>query len=192
MDEMDQCILGSLSNGKGSFLIAAVYASTNHVGRRELWQFLQQHCNKDMSMIVGRDFNCVLNQGDKKGGKPFVFNSSAQELWDCMLQCDLHKTKTMARKILPFVLTHHLARVASDHAPNMLHLLEKSPSSKPLIRFEDTWVSYHQTWRIVKAKRVGKHYGTAAKILNNKCRKSLRALFFWSKNKLKELNEAKL
>ncbi|KAL0921354.1 hypothetical protein M5K25_008418 [Dendrobium thyrsiflorum] len=217
LEEIDQCILGSLEDDSGNcFLIATVYANTNYVERRALWHFLNQHCsNLDSPLIVGGDFNCVLNQFDKKGGKPFVLNSSAQELWNCMMHCDLKETKFLGPKftwtnnkegtskiwvrhdrflvnsltvqLLPFVLTHHLARIASDHAPIMLHLLN-AQSAKPL-SFEDTWVSYHQARRIIKAKRFGKMHGTAAEILNRKCRKSLRALFFWSKNKLKDLND---
>ncbi|KAI0522430.1 hypothetical protein KFK09_004809 [Dendrobium nobile] len=74
------------SGGKGvSFLIATVYTSTSLAGKRQLWNFLQQHCNREVHMIVGGDFNCVLDQRDKKGGKPFVFNSMLR-IYGIMLQ----------------------------------------------------------------------------------------------------------
>ncbi|KAL0907860.1 hypothetical protein M5K25_022306 [Dendrobium thyrsiflorum] len=222
LGEMDQCILGSLEDVSGNyFMIATIYACTNYVGRRALWFFLQQHClNLKLPLVVGGDFNCVLNQEDKKGGKPFAFNSSVQELLNCMVTCDLKETRfsgprftwtnnkvgagkiwvrhdrflvnSFAMQLLPLVLTYHLVRVASDHAPILLYLLDHAPLAKPLIRLEDTWVSYHQSWRIIKAKWFTEVQGTAAEILNKKCRKSLRALFFWSKNELKELNDTKL
>ncbi|KAL0907982.1 hypothetical protein M5K25_022442 [Dendrobium thyrsiflorum] len=220
--QMDQCILGSLEDGRGNyFLIATIYASTKYVERRDLWLFLQQHCmNLNLPLIVGGDFNCVLNLEDKKGGKPFVFNSSSQDLWNCMISCDLKETSfssprftwtnnkdgaskiwvrhdrflvnSLAVQCLPSMLTHHLVRIASDHAPILLYLFESSMSNKPLIRFEDTWVSYHQVGRIIKANWFVNTRGSASEVLITKYRKTLRALFFWSKNKLKELNESKL
>ncbi|KAL0922912.1 hypothetical protein M5K25_006942 [Dendrobium thyrsiflorum] len=218
---MDQCILGSIDDGKGKcILIATVYASTKFVERRALWDFLQEHCaNLNCLLIIGGDFNCVLGQDDKKGGKHFAFNSSAQDLWRCMISCDLKETRfsgprftwtnnkdgaskiwvrhdrflinSVAMHLMPYVLTHHLTRVASDHAPILLKLFEPSASTKPIIRFEDTWVSYHQTRRIIRAKWLMKAKGSAADILNRKCLKTLRALFFWSKNKLQELTNSK-
>ncbi|KAL0907914.1 hypothetical protein M5K25_022368 [Dendrobium thyrsiflorum] len=191
LGEMDQCILGSIDDGKGNCcLVATVYASTRSVERRTLWDFLQVHCaNLNCPLIVGGDFNCVIGQEDKKGGKPFIFNSSAQDLWRWMISCDLKETRFSGPR---FTWTNNKDGATSDHAPILLKLFVISIPIKPIIRFEDTWVSYHQTRRIIRSNWLMKAKGSAAEILNKKCLKTLRALFFWSKNKLQELSNSKV
>lgn len=55
------------------------------------------------------------------------------------------------------------------------------------LRFEDVWLSYPMAWKIVWSKwRVADEGNECGKLMS-KCKRVLRALFFWSRNKVREL-----
>ncbi|XP_020701187.1 uncharacterized protein LOC110113102 [Dendrobium catenatum] len=85
----------------------------------------------------------------------------------------------------------HLARVASDHCPIILNILNfKLPTVKS-IKFEDVWVFYPAIIKVVKKAWAINYQGSHAHILNSKFGRSLRSLFFWSKAKKVNLNLSK-
>ncbi|XP_020698647.1 uncharacterized protein LOC110111215 [Dendrobium catenatum] len=132
----------------------------------------------NLPVIVGGDFNCCLNQREKKGGRRFGFPVGSQEMAAFMSTNDLHdlgftgpsftwsNNKTGNSKIwvrldsillnssgldlVPLATVKHLIRLASGHCPLLLQQFE-SPPNRPSkwIRFEDTWRTYPATWKLV-------------------------------------------
>lgn len=178
MESKDQVVIGQLAFDHSSWLIAAVYANKDYVIRREVWQTIAAHCSMDSALIVGGDFNCIRSQLDKRGGKPFRWTDAVEELEDFMLSCDLHELEfsgprftwtnnksglskiwvrldrilinSLASSTIGDAKVAHLARIASDHCPIALPLGDLNPRPAcDWLRFEDTWLSYPMTWRIV-------------------------------------------
>ncbi|XP_020696169.2 uncharacterized protein LOC110109442 [Dendrobium catenatum] len=72
----------------------------------------------------------------------------------------------------PVAVVKHLVQLTSDHCPLMVNLFaEKSRPGNRWIR-ED--------------------FGMPDEVVNCKCSRTMKALFFWSRNRLKELNELKI
>ncbi|KAI0524520.1 hypothetical protein KFK09_003893 [Dendrobium nobile] len=95
-------------------------------------------------------------------------------------------------RLAPLATVKHLVRLASDHCPLLLCLAPtlQKPEGRWL-RFEDIWMSYPVTWKIVWKNWSKEDYGLPADVLNRKCHKTFRAMFSWSRNRLKELGELK-
>ncbi|XP_020704788.1 uncharacterized protein LOC110115767, partial [Dendrobium catenatum] len=86
----------------------------------------------------------------------------------------------------------HLTRLASDHCPILCCLVEDvKKACYYWIKFEDVWASYPFAWHLVGEKWKVEDLGSESFKLQRKCQRSLKALFFWSKNKLKSLNQLK-
>ncbi|XP_020674184.1 uncharacterized protein LOC110093594 [Dendrobium catenatum] len=86
----------------------------------------------------------------------------------------------------------HLSRLTFDHFPILCSVqagVRRAYSS--WIRFEDVWASYPRAWQLVMEKWKVHDSGSEATILQRKCKRTLKALFFWSMNKIKLLNQLK-
>lgn len=70
--------------------VVIVYAGKNYHSRRNLWETLGSCIDADLLVIVGGDFNCCLDQNEKKGGCRFGFPMVAQEMAAFMSDNDLH------------------------------------------------------------------------------------------------------
>lgn len=80
-------------------------------------------------------------------------------------------------------MTRHLARVASDHYPIIFNMgIVSQPLSK-IIRFEDILKSYLVAWIVVLKYWSKFYFGNHSEIL----RRTFKALYFWNKNKVKNL-----
>ncbi|KAI0529128.1 hypothetical protein KFK09_001675 [Dendrobium nobile] len=169
--------------------------------------------------IIGGDFNCILSKEDKRGGKSFNLSNGTKDMkmflmnndfhdigyvgpnctwcnnkegtsriWERLDRCLLNST---ALQSIPMAKVRHLPRVASEHAPIAINLVEPQKQNFAVIRFEDTWKSYPVTWNIISKTWKKMDFGTNAEILQRKLRRSLKALYYWNKNKCKELNSFK-
>ncbi|XP_020680483.1 uncharacterized protein LOC110098107 [Dendrobium catenatum] len=218
---MDQAVVGSLILfNQQKWIVAIVYANKNYHTLRVLWKSIGPLISYDLPMIVGGDFNCCLNQNEKKGGRRFSYSVGAQKMVDFQVENDLHdlgfvgprytwsnnksgNSKIWVRldrilmnseglRMAPMVSVKHLLRLASDHCPLLLNFSPTSP--RPGIRwlrFEDIWMTYPITWKLVWKNWTKLDFGQLDDVLNRKCSHTLKALFFWSRNKLRELGELK-
>ncbi|KAL0910144.1 hypothetical protein M5K25_021087 [Dendrobium thyrsiflorum] len=188
LKDSEQCVIGELHVfNKGVWVIATVYGS------------------KDVD--------------DKRGGRKFSFSQGPKEMRDFMLGNDLHdigfvgprytwcnnKTgggcilerldrcllNSLAISCIQVAVVRHLARIASDHYPLVLKVFESSFKGRGMMRFEDVWLSYRGSAHIVSKVWKEDFSGDEMEILNKKCRKILKDLFFWSKAKVKEFSLAK-
>ncbi|KAI0492244.1 hypothetical protein KFK09_026513 [Dendrobium nobile] len=147
----EQCVIGKLCiANKGSLIISTVYGSRDVYSRRILWECLGSHSSLELPYVIGGDFNCILSQDDKRGGKKFKFSIAPQGMNSFMNSFDLHDVgvvgpkytwcnnksggariwerldrcllNSKALEALPHAVNQHVARVASDHCPVVLQL----------------------------------------------------------------------
>ncbi|KAI0515993.1 hypothetical protein KFK09_008664 [Dendrobium nobile] len=219
MDHSSQAVIGVLKSPLfGSWMVGTVYANKDYWIRRSLWEMLEKAARGDISSIFGGDFNCLLSRDDKKGGKRFLFSNGPQEMKLFMTNNDFHDVGTIgprytwcnnkdgnmriwerldrcllnatALQRVPLARVRHLARITSDHCPIAFKVLETQYKTHFII-FEETWKSYPVAWSIVSNAWRRTDYGNEIDVLQRKLRRSLRSLFFWSKNKCKSLNVLK-
>ncbi|KAI0488449.1 hypothetical protein KFK09_028280 [Dendrobium nobile] len=84
--------------------------------------------------------------------------------------------------------TRILERLGS---PLVLNLCNSNSTNKRRIIFEDIWGSFPASFAVVKKKWNKKFSGDYSQILKAKCKRMLKALFFWSKAKLRNLEDLK-
>ncbi|XP_020681302.2 uncharacterized protein LOC110098732 [Dendrobium catenatum] len=213
----DQCVIGDLNVfNKGVWMVSTVYASKETVKRRHLWEVVQESSNRDIPSIVGGDFNCILSQEDKKGGRRFKTNQGSLDMMKFMNENDYHEVgfvgprytwcnnksgggrilerldrcilNTLALNKIQITVVKHLARVASDHCPIVLKMFEMSCKGRSVIKFEDTWLSFKTAEYIVSSRWKRPFLGDGMEVLNKKCKKTLKDLFYWSKARLKNFS----
>ncbi|XP_020694670.1 uncharacterized protein LOC110108384 [Dendrobium catenatum] len=178
----DQCVMGELNVfNRGVWIITTVYASKESVRRRCLWDLVQGAAQSNIPSIIGGDFNCILSKEDKKGGRRFKFNQGSLEMVKFMNENDYHEVGFLGPRF-----TWHLARVASDHCLIALKVFETDCKGRSGFKFEDTWLSFKEAEHIVANRWRKTFLGDYMEILNKKCKRTLKDLFYWSKNILKE------
>ncbi|XP_020693255.1 uncharacterized protein LOC110107353 [Dendrobium catenatum] len=217
----NQCIMGKVCGVNGlSLEVAVVYANKDRYIRNQVWEDISKTHNMDAPLLVGGDFNCIMSQEDKKGGKAFHFSGAAGDMGNFMAANGLVDPGFLgpaytwtnnkdARSRIFSRLDHflisssildsfqglkvrHLTRLASDHCPILCSFQsEVRRSYSHWIKFEDVWASLPKAWQLVWDKWKVDDEGNEACKLNKKCQRTLKALFFWSKNKVKMLNQLK-
>ncbi|KAI0515989.1 hypothetical protein KFK09_008660 [Dendrobium nobile] len=76
---------------KGTWRIASIYGSKDVYRRRLLWERLEFFANKELPMVIGGDFNCILSSEDKRGGKRFKLSLGSKEMKTFLANNDLHE-----------------------------------------------------------------------------------------------------
>ncbi|XP_020706090.1 uncharacterized protein LOC110116734 [Dendrobium catenatum] len=95
---------------------------------------------------------------------------------------------TIALDYIHISLVKHLLRVALDHCPILLEVFKPLEHIKNIIRYEEVWASYYGASALVKSVLRRNCKGDPASVLNVKFKRTLKALFYWSKEKYKDLN----
>ncbi|PKU66269.1 integrator complex subunit 11 [Dendrobium catenatum] len=159
-------------------MIATVYGKKDVMKRRELWSNLDEVSNRKLPFIVGGDFNCILSQDDKRGGRKFAFSQGPKEMADFLNVNDLHDVGFVGQKYtwcnnksggdrilerldrcflnsiainkINNAVVRHLARVASDHCPIVLKILDNQFQKVGIIKFEDVWISFKASSLIIE------------------------------------------
>ncbi|XP_028553343.1 uncharacterized protein LOC114580329 [Dendrobium catenatum] len=78
---------------KGSWIVASVYGSTDSQECKLLWESLEKHCSVDLPMVVGGDFNCILSQDEKRGGRKFSMSQGSKDFQQFLNNSDLLEVK---------------------------------------------------------------------------------------------------
>ncbi|KAI0522521.1 hypothetical protein KFK09_004900 [Dendrobium nobile] len=92
---------------------------------------------------------------------------------------------TLAINKIQITLVRHLAKVASDHCLIVLKMFESVCKGRSDFKFEDTWLSFKTAEHIVSSRWGRPFLGDDMEIINKKCKKTLKDLFYWSKARLK-------
>ncbi|XP_020682349.1 uncharacterized protein LOC110099507 [Dendrobium catenatum] len=215
-----QLIIGNLSIPfLGMWKIATVYGSRCNKERGDLWSQLERRMENSSPSIIGGDFNCILNKEEKRGGKRFLFSKGPRDMKSFMVNSDFHDIgvvgprytwcnnkegnsriwerldrcilNSLAMQKLPLAVNRHLARMASDHCPIVLKMDDRIRFKPRTIKFEDTWRSYPAAKSIVYHSWKKQDEGNEYEVLRRKLNRTLKSLFFWSRNKCKDLNALK-
>ncbi|XP_060190835.1 uncharacterized protein LOC132620152 [Lycium barbarum] len=145
------------------FYISIVYAKSRSTGREDLWRYMRIFASTiDQPWSVSGDFNCILNEEEKYGGRPYSLNKSIPFI-DCLNDCGLsdmgftgnaftwcneRKEQEIIWKILDRVLANekwdedignttiqHLPRLSSDHCPFSSDFVMKKKLSSDTLSF---------------------------------------------------------
>ncbi|XP_038972705.1 uncharacterized protein LOC120104884 [Phoenix dactylifera] len=159
------------------WVLCGVYASTNYRVRRVLWQEITSLTAQGVPTVVVGDFNCILSSGDKRGGAAFTDRVDRREFHDFVSRtglvdlgysgpqftwCNNQLGSARVRErldrafaspdwflLFPTCRVTHLPRIASDHCP-LLISTSLGPRHYSPFRFEKVWLSYPQSWDIVR------------------------------------------
>ncbi|XP_028550871.1 uncharacterized protein LOC114579679 [Dendrobium catenatum] len=174
-----QTIIGELYiANKGKWIIASVYGNNDLYKRKNLWNTLEGISKPVFPIIIGGDFNCILSQKDKLGGKRFKYTQGVQDFNNFISSCDLHELKFIGPRytwcnnktggarimerldkcflnsaaLLSIInpVVKHLPRIASDHCPILVNLFNPTIRRKRFIKYEEVWSSYAASTGIVK------------------------------------------
>ncbi|XP_020690538.2 uncharacterized protein LOC110105397 [Dendrobium catenatum] len=136
--------------------------------------------------MVNSDFHDIGSMGPR-----FTWSNNKQgtfRIWERLDRCILNSA---AIQMLLMATIKHLARVALDHSPIVLSMKDKIHGKTKVFKFEDTWRSYPAAKSIVYNSWMKTDYGDEYSILQRNLKRTMKALFFWNKNKFKNLNVLK-
>ncbi|XP_038974091.1 uncharacterized protein LOC120105576 [Phoenix dactylifera] len=188
------------------WVLCGVYACADRV-RRVLWQEITNLTAQDIPTVVIGDFNCILSEDEKRGGAAFTDRMDRREFRDFVSRnglvdlgffgpqftwCNnqlgnarvwerLDRALASPDWILrfPTCRVSHLPRIASDHCPLLLST-SSGPTHHSPFRFEKVWLSYPQSWDIVRdAWRVPVH-GDAMQRVSRKLELTKRRFRRWN------------
>ncbi|PKA52443.1 hypothetical protein AXF42_Ash020404 [Apostasia shenzhenica] len=193
----------SAVNG-GTCITGGVYASNDEYQRKDLWETLKPLLHQDMPVVLGGDFNCIVGQEEKKGGRPFRDDIACQDFLQFMQNTDLRdagysgssftwcNNQSGGKRIwerLDRVLFNsaalvqilglqvsHLARIGSDHCPLLLSCGLNIFRPQGGVKFEDVWLTYEQATVIVRNSWRYSTRGSPSTVLSKKSARTLRAL----------------
>ncbi|XP_020684616.2 uncharacterized protein LOC110101166 [Dendrobium catenatum] len=192
IDSSNQFLIGDLDIiNKGTWRIGTIYGSKDVYNRRSLWNGLEPFITNELPKLIGGDFNCLLSKEDKKGGRRLTWSNNKKGADRIMERLDRILVNSIAVNYNQQLVVKHLSRVASDHFPLILKIFYQSSKGLNSVKFEDVWASYPTSYVVVKDAWKRKDKGSAAGILNAKLKRTIKALFFWSKAKLQDLGVQK-
>ncbi|XP_070032252.1 uncharacterized protein [Nicotiana tomentosiformis] len=143
-------------------LMTFVYAKCSSVERLELWDSLY-YLESDMELpwLVGGDFNVVLHEDEKIGGRP-VYPSEYGDFAFCHL----------------FTTTEveHLIRTGTDHAPLLMTCGEQTTNFVKPFKFLNFWTKHATFNEMVRQNWNADFIGDPFLILKHKLKKQLAIL----------------
>ncbi|XP_020699880.1 uncharacterized protein LOC110112124 [Dendrobium catenatum] len=187
LEVSSQVIIGNQEVvNKGCWLVSTVYGSRNMLDRKSLWENLEKVYADNKPVVIGGDFDFILSQEEKRGGKIFVFSQGAKDMKMFMSNNDFHEVgfigpkftwcnnksrggrilerldrciiNSIAMNSIHLALVKHLSRIASDHCPIILEVLKPVESHYRGMHFEDVWATYHGAFDIME-KNMEKVWG---------------------------------
>ncbi|XP_020673784.1 uncharacterized protein LOC110093290 [Dendrobium catenatum] len=82
--------------------------------------------------------------------------------------------------------------MASNHCLILLNLMDFKPINRKVLRFEEVWTTIPASIVVVKNSWEKKVSGDPSQAINQKLKRILRNLYYWSKAKFKSLNLSKV
>ncbi|XP_020689786.1 uncharacterized protein LOC110104856 [Dendrobium catenatum] len=184
--------------------------------RKSLWEILEKVYADNKPSVIGGDFNCILSQEEKRGGKKFVFSQGAKDMKMFMSNNDFREVgfvgskftwcnnkeggcrilkrldrcliNSFAMNSIHLAVVKHLSHIALDHCPIVLEVFKSVESHYKSFDFEDVWATCHGAFAIVENTWKKGRGNDPAISLNLKFKRTLQVLFYWSNVKFKSLN----
>lgn len=206
----DQCVAFTYNEESSLVYIAAIYASTNYVHRRKLWQTLSNLMtdHKGPWMFLG-DFNSILGAHEKLGGRlplhiacsNFVNWSNVNSLihlntngakytWTNKREGGAFIAQRLDRAICnenwldhwSIVSCNTLIKCHSDHFPLLLTLHKNPPIDIiPRFKFFKTWTDFDSCEEIISSHWNISCQGNPMHILHYKMKSLKPKLQVWNK-----------
>ncbi|XP_038971839.1 uncharacterized protein LOC120104572 [Phoenix dactylifera] len=190
------------------WVLCGVYASTDYRVRRPLWHEITSLLAQGIPTVAVGDFNCIQSADEKRGGAPFTDRIDRREFRDFVqlnglvdlgfsgprfTWCNnqpggarvwerLDRAFASPDWILrfPTCRVSHLPRIASDHCPLLISTSSVSGHHSPF-RFEKIWLSYPQSWDIVREAWRVPVRGDAMRRVSRKLELTKRRLRRWNR-----------
>ncbi|XP_038977767.1 uncharacterized protein LOC120108255 [Phoenix dactylifera] len=190
------------------WVLCGVYASTDYRTRRILWRELTCLLSQGVPTLVVGDFNCILCPDDKRGGRAYSDSVDRREFrefmgrnglvdlgfsgprftWCNNQQGQARVWERIDRAIasadwiqrFPAYQVSHLARIASDHCPLLISTVSGSVHHSPF-RFEKLWLSYPQSWDVVREAWSASVRGDAMQRVSRRLELTKRRLRRWNR-----------
>ncbi|XP_038983681.1 uncharacterized protein LOC120111194 [Phoenix dactylifera] len=190
------------------WVLCGVYASTNHRTRRVLWDELTHLLALGLPAVMVGDFNCILEESEKRGGRAFTDSVDRREFRDFLSRnglvdlgfsgprftwCNNQSGRARVWERLdrvvastdwlirfPSYRVSHLTRIASDHCPLLFSTASGSSHRSPF-RFEKVWLSFPQSWDIVRGAWGLPVHGDAMQRISRKLELTKRRLRRWNR-----------
>ncbi|KAG0465383.1 hypothetical protein HPP92_019547 [Vanilla planifolia] len=150
-----------------------IYGPKDHCRRREVWEEVRCMDTGGNPLMVAGDFNIIMSQEEKRGGRKFRFGKEQQELADLMQDMQLTDVgfigniftwcngKTGGARILerldrvllnsvglqdfPNCAVTHLGRLGSDHCPLLIDIgCRQARKRISRAQFEIVWLQFSQ------------------------------------------------
>jgi exonuclease III len=191
------------------WMLTLVHGPPSKYGRIPFWD----HLKKIAAAFSGPwlccgDFNCIVSQAEKKGGRSFV-ESSRGELRNFLDNCSLidlgfkgnsftWTNKRMGRdnikerldravanaewkRLFPKATIKHLPMLSSDHAPLVINSHEDIPSGPKPYRFEEAWTRDNNCSMVIKKAWVDKTRSPPQQSLSIRIKNVKVQLKWWNK-----------
>lgn len=162
------------------WILIAVYASLSGMIRKQLWLRIALLSRLKVPVCVAGDFNIICSNEEKKGGADFDVSWEIKDFRDFLCMCGLIDPKPsgppftwssglpngdmvmerLDRFLIspdwlsdwPSLSTSHLLKMAaSDHCPILLTFARPFGLTPKPFRFEDFWLRYPDSWRVVQS-----------------------------------------
>ncbi len=160
------------------WMLTLVHGPLSKYGRIPFWDHLNKIAAAFLSpWLCCGDFNCIVSQAEKKGGRSFV-ESSKEELRNFLGNCNLidlgfkgnsftWTNKRMGRdnikerldravanvewkRLFPKATIKHLPMLSSNHAPLVINSHEDIPNGPKPFRFEEAWTRDSNCSMVIK------------------------------------------
>uniref|UniRef100_A0A2N9GLU6 CCHC-type domain-containing protein n=1 Tax=Fagus sylvatica TaxID=28930 RepID=A0A2N9GLU6_FAGSY len=192
------------------WMLTVVYAPPSKSHRTLFWDHLKKLSDSFPGpwICVG-DFNCIKEQSEKAGGKPFA-SSSNSELGGFLFDCNLidlrfygnsftwsNKRKGQAnikdrldravtnvgwRSLFPRASVRHLPATSSDHNPILVNTMGEASSGPKPFKFKQAWTRDGSCAEVIREAWAKPAFGSPQAILIQKQTKTKVRLKWWNKN----------
>ncbi|XP_019266683.1 PREDICTED: uncharacterized protein LOC109244105 [Nicotiana attenuata] len=212
IEESEQQVTCEIKWNGDTIIISAVYAKCDAVLREDLWDSLRDIADRyKLPWLIAGDFNCIVDPGEKKGGKPHGMSKSLPFI-QCIMDCELIDPgysgsiftwcngwcpekriwKRLDRVLInqewlnlfDSTSVNHLIRTGSDHSP--LFVIAKTTHREPIkyFRFLDFWTKEADFSRVVEQAWNMEVQGSPMWKFHMKLKNTCKKLSEWSRNTL--------
>jgi len=209
MSADDQQVTFSLSDNSNRFCISVVYASTNYIHRRQLWQSLESHQNQTIPWCSIGDFNSILGSHEHRGAFPpargpmndfsdwsdnnnlfHLPTRGVQLTWSNGRGGSRHTERRLDRVICNqqwldmcnSLNVTTLTKLKSDHFPILLHFENSQTTFKSQFKFLNMCTLHENCKHVIQDSWNTNVIGCPMFILNQKLKILKQNLKIWNKN----------
>ncbi|PKU63109.1 hypothetical protein MA16_Dca024271 [Dendrobium catenatum] len=123
-------------------------------------------------------------------GPKFTWCNNKSENARILERLDRCLLNSKALNMIQNAVVRHLPRIASDHCPLIIKIIQDKLFHTKQIKFEEVWASFPASKGIVLKSWNKPVKGNDMDIINVKCKRYLKALYYCSRQKLKNFKDS--